>query len=272
METRVAVMSIIVEKEETVEALNRILHDYGGYIIGRMGIPLPAAGDQHHQHRGGRPQDTISALSGKVGKLSGVSVKTAFSHVISMDKSVQNLIDRLVREHSLSLEGYETLLRRRTPPPLPGWPGRRLPSAGRSTATLPMSGASLRSATSVKTTASTAVSAGATPHCDRYRLSPPGDFGLLPGGLRLGLSHLCAPGRRGWLFHRPSPLPLIQEIKARWPDCAVTLSLGERAGRVTSASSTPAPTGISCATRRRTRTTTDVFIHPPCPSNGGWNV
>lgn len=83
METRVAVMSIIVEKEETVEALNRILHDYGGYIIGRMGIPYRQRGINIISIAIDAPQDTISALSGKVGKLSGVSVKTAFSHVIS---------------------------------------------------------------------------------------------------------------------------------------------------------------------------------------------
>lgn len=83
METRVAVMSIIVEKEETVEALNRILHDYGGYIIGRMGIPYRQRGINIISIAIDAPQDTISALSGKVGKLPGVSVKTAFSHVVS---------------------------------------------------------------------------------------------------------------------------------------------------------------------------------------------
>ena len=83
METRVAVMSIIVEKEETVEALNRLLHDYGGYIIGRMGIPYRQRGINIISIAIDAPQDTISALSGKVGKLPGVSVKTAFSHVVS---------------------------------------------------------------------------------------------------------------------------------------------------------------------------------------------
>ncbi|MCI5499153.1 MAG: iron-only hydrogenase system regulator [Clostridiales bacterium] len=83
METRVAVMSIIVEEEETVEALNRILHDYGAYIIGRMGIPYRQRGINIISIAIDAPQDTISALSGKVGKLAGISVKTAFSHVIS---------------------------------------------------------------------------------------------------------------------------------------------------------------------------------------------
>ena len=83
METRVAVMSIIVEEEETVEALNRILHDYGAYIIGRMGIPYRQRGINIISIAIDARQDTISALSGKVGKLAGISVKTAFSHVIS---------------------------------------------------------------------------------------------------------------------------------------------------------------------------------------------
>lgn len=83
METRVAVMSIIVEEGDTIETLNGILHDYGQYIIGRMGIPYRQRGINIISIAIDAPQDTISALSGKVGKLQGVSVKTAFSHVIS---------------------------------------------------------------------------------------------------------------------------------------------------------------------------------------------
>lgn len=81
METRVAVMSIIVEKSETVETLNAILHDYGEYIIGRMGIPYRERNINIISIAIDAPQNTISALSGKIGKLEGVSVKTAFSGV-----------------------------------------------------------------------------------------------------------------------------------------------------------------------------------------------
>ena len=81
MQTRVAVMAIIVEQPESVEKLNAILHEFGEFIIGRMGIP--------HRERNvnivsialDAPQDTISALAGKLGNLKGVSVKTAYSHV-----------------------------------------------------------------------------------------------------------------------------------------------------------------------------------------------
>lgn len=83
METRVAVMSIIVEKNESVEILNAILHDYGDYIIGRMGIPYREKKVNIISIAIDAPQDTISALSGKIGKLSGVSVKTAYSGVIT---------------------------------------------------------------------------------------------------------------------------------------------------------------------------------------------
>ncbi len=83
METRVAVMSIIVEKSETVEKLNSILHEYGEYIIGRMGIPYRQKNINIISIAIDAPQNTISALSGKIGKLDGVSVKTAFSGVIS---------------------------------------------------------------------------------------------------------------------------------------------------------------------------------------------
>lgn len=82
METRVAVMSIIVEKKDTVEELNSILHSYGEYIIGRMGIPYREKKINIISIAVDAPQNVISALSGKVGKLDGVSVKTAYSGVI----------------------------------------------------------------------------------------------------------------------------------------------------------------------------------------------
>lgn len=85
MGTRVAVMSIIVEKNEAVEKLNAILHDYGEYIIGRMGIPYRQRSINIISIALDAPQNTVSALSGKIGKLEGVSVKTAFSGVISND-------------------------------------------------------------------------------------------------------------------------------------------------------------------------------------------
>lgn len=81
METRVAVMSIIVEQAESVEPLNALLHEYGQYIIGRMGLPYRERNISIISIAIDAPQDAISALAGKVGKLAGVSVKTAFSSV-----------------------------------------------------------------------------------------------------------------------------------------------------------------------------------------------
>lgn len=80
METRVAVISMIVERADTVEALNGILHQYGAYIIGRMGIPYRARGINIISIAIDAPQDTISTLAGRIGGLPGVSVKTAFSN------------------------------------------------------------------------------------------------------------------------------------------------------------------------------------------------
>ena len=85
METRVAVMSIIVEKNDSVEKLNSILHEYGEFIIGRMGIPYRQRSINIISIALDAPQNTISAISGKIGKLEGISVKTAFSGVISND-------------------------------------------------------------------------------------------------------------------------------------------------------------------------------------------
>ncbi len=83
METRVAVISIIVEDAETVEKLNGVLHEYGEYIIGRMGIPYRARGINIISIALDAPQDTISSMAGKIGNLRGVSVKTALSGVTS---------------------------------------------------------------------------------------------------------------------------------------------------------------------------------------------
>jgi len=83
METRVAVMGIIVEDPDSVQQLNAILHDYSAYIIGRMGIPYRERSISIVSIAIDAPQDTISALSGKIGKLAGISVKTAYSNVIS---------------------------------------------------------------------------------------------------------------------------------------------------------------------------------------------
>ncbi len=82
MKTRVALMSIIVEKKESVNALNSLLHEYGEYIIGRMGIPYHKRGINIISIAMDAPEDVINALSGKVGKLAGISVKTAYSGVI----------------------------------------------------------------------------------------------------------------------------------------------------------------------------------------------
>lgn len=84
METRVAVMSMIVEAGESVEKLNGILHQYGDYIIGRMGLPYRARNISIISIALDAPQDTISTMAGKIG-MPGVSVKTALSGVTGHD-------------------------------------------------------------------------------------------------------------------------------------------------------------------------------------------
>lgn len=86
METRVAVMSIIVENPEMVEQLNALLHSYGEHIIGRMGIPYRKRGINIISIALDAPQNTISALAGKIGGLRGISIKTAYSSVVSYDE------------------------------------------------------------------------------------------------------------------------------------------------------------------------------------------
>ena len=88
MDTRVAVISIIVENPEAIVTLNDLLHEAGNYIIGRMGIP--GCGLRYMIHGINiisiaidAPQDMISSLSGKIGRLKGVSAKTAYSNIIT---------------------------------------------------------------------------------------------------------------------------------------------------------------------------------------------
>ena len=81
METRVAVMSVIVEDGAAVERINAILHEHGEYIIGRMGIPYRQRGISIISIALDAPQNVISSIAGRIGVLSGVSVKTAYSSV-----------------------------------------------------------------------------------------------------------------------------------------------------------------------------------------------
>ena len=81
MNNRLAIIGIVVEKKDSIMSVNELLHEYGDYIIGRMGLP----------HRSGNvnlisvaieaPQDIVSALSGKLGRLDGISTKTVYSNV-----------------------------------------------------------------------------------------------------------------------------------------------------------------------------------------------
>ena len=79
METRVAVIGIIVENKESVEKLNKTLSEYGDYIIGRMGVPYHKKGVNIISIAIDAPQDTINTISGKIGRLDGVYAKTAYS-------------------------------------------------------------------------------------------------------------------------------------------------------------------------------------------------
>ena len=76
---KLAIIAIVVEDKSSVEELNKLLHEYSEYIIGRMGIPYPARGVSLISVAIDAEEDTINALTGKLGKLSGLTVKTAFS-------------------------------------------------------------------------------------------------------------------------------------------------------------------------------------------------
>ena len=85
MEKRIAALNIIVENPDSIEKLNNILHDYGKYIIGRMGIPYQKRNISIISIVMDAPSDAISALSGKLGMLPNVVSKTVYSKSFSSD-------------------------------------------------------------------------------------------------------------------------------------------------------------------------------------------
>jgi putative iron-only hydrogenase system regulator len=79
METRVAVIAVVVRDSSSVSQLNELLHEYGEQIIGRMGVPYRQRGVNLISVAIDAPADAISALSGKLGRLSGVTAKTVYA-------------------------------------------------------------------------------------------------------------------------------------------------------------------------------------------------
>lgn len=87
MDTRVAIVGILVEEPESVEAVNAILHRHSGYILGRMGIPYREKNVNIISIAIDAPQDVINTLSGEIGKLRGVSAKTAYSRLVTKSET-----------------------------------------------------------------------------------------------------------------------------------------------------------------------------------------
>ncbi len=87
MDTRVAIVGILVENPESVEAVNAILHRHSAYILGRMGIPYREKNVNIISIAIDAPQDVINTLSGEIGKLKGVSAKTAYSRLVTKSET-----------------------------------------------------------------------------------------------------------------------------------------------------------------------------------------
>lgn len=85
MEKRIAVIGIIIENKDSVEVLNSLLHEFSDYIVGRMGLPYKERNLSIMSLAVDAPQNIISELTGKIGKLDGISVKTAYSNKIFDD-------------------------------------------------------------------------------------------------------------------------------------------------------------------------------------------
>ena len=79
MDERVAILAILVSNSESVATINEYLHDYADYIIGRLGLPYRQKNINIITVILDAPQDKVSALAGKIGKLQGVSAQTLYS-------------------------------------------------------------------------------------------------------------------------------------------------------------------------------------------------
>ncbi len=85
MEKRIAVVGIIIENTDSVEKLNSILHEYGEYIIGRMGLPYRERNINIVSVAVDASQSVISTMTGRIGNVEGLSVKTAYSNKVYDD-------------------------------------------------------------------------------------------------------------------------------------------------------------------------------------------
>ena len=113
METRIALIGIIVENPESIEALNHLLHEYGKYIIGRMGIPYREREVNIISVAIDAPQDVINALSGKIGRLDGIGAKTVYSNIKGKNEKYNQMCRASIislRYKPSQLESAELLL------------------------------------------------------------------------------------------------------------------------------------------------------------------
>ena len=85
-ESRVAVIGIVVDQTGDTEEVNKVLHQYGQYIIGRMGVPYREKGVNIISVALDAPGNVISALSGKIGRLDGITAKTVYAPEGSIGK------------------------------------------------------------------------------------------------------------------------------------------------------------------------------------------
>ena len=90
MDTRVAMISIVVESQENIEKLNHVLHEYGSYIIGRMGLPYPKRNISLISVTVDAPADKISAMTGKIGMLKGITSKALYARLQEGDGEKTN--------------------------------------------------------------------------------------------------------------------------------------------------------------------------------------
>ena len=172
------------------------------------------------------PQDVISALSGKIGNLDGISVKTAYSNVQSDDKEKQ-LIDRLEAQHSLSIEEYEYLIENQSDE-LAAYAAEKAVALRKQVyGTNVYIRGLIEIGNICRNDCYYCGIRRSNPACDRYRLTEAQILDCAREGYALGFRTFVMQGGEDSAFSVDVVCHLVRQIKAEFPDCAVTLSLGE---------------------------------------------
>ena len=226
MQTRVAVMGIVVENTDSVERLNTPLHEYGSYIIGRMGIPYRARNINIVSIALMRRRMLSSAGPARSAIWTASASRPHTPMCRAMNKAKQ-LIDRLEAQHSLSIEEYEYLIENQSDE-LAAYAAEKAVALRKQVYGTDVYIRGLIEIGNIcRNDCYYCGIRRSNPACDRYRLTEAQILDCAREGYALGFRTFVMQGGEDSAFSVDVVCHLVRQIKAEFPDCAVTLSLGE---------------------------------------------